>query len=128
MKRLAIFALTLLIPLSLMGCAGSQSDPADTVTDYLEALVAKDGDKVVTLSCADWEGDARAEVDSLEAVDVSLKDAACTTTSQNGDAATVDCTGSLVTSYNGEGQQLNLDRQTYELVKQGGEWRVCGYQ
>jgi hypothetical protein len=128
MKRFWVFTLVLLIPLALIGCASSNSDPSNTITAYLQALVAKDTDKAVSLSCADWEEDARAEVDALESVTPSLKGVSCVTTDQTPEQASVTCIGKLVTTYNGEDQELDLSRQIYQLKLEDGQWRMCGYQ
>jgi hypothetical protein len=115
--------------LMLAGCsAGGGSDAATAVEDYLQAIVDKDPDTVINLSCAAWEEDARTEVDSFQAVDVTLRDPACTVSGTDGDATLVACTGALVTTYDGEDQEIDLSRRTYRVVSEGGEWRMCGYQ
>jgi hypothetical protein len=113
--------------LALAACS-QQDAPAQAIEAYLQALVDKDADRLVTLSCADWEEQATMEVDSFEAVSATLKDANCQTSGQEGDATLVTCTGSIVATYNDEQQELGLDRQVYRVVSEGGEWRMCGYQ
>ncbi len=113
--------------LSLVAC-GQQDAPAQAVEDYLQTLVDKDAERLATLSCAEWEEQATMEVDSFEAVSAELKDASCQTSGEEGDAKLVTCTGSIVATYNDEQQELGLDRHTYRVVSEGGEWRMCGYQ
>jgi hypothetical protein len=128
MSRLWI-VLLLSTVLMLTGCsAEGDSDAATAVEDYLQAIVDKDPDTVINLSCAAWEEDARTEVDSFQAVEVTLSDPACTVTGTDGDATLVACTGALVTTYDGEDQEIDLSRRTYRVVNEGGEWRMCGYQ
>jgi hypothetical protein len=129
MSRLWI-VLLLISAVVLVGCgaSGGGGDAAAAVEDYLQAIVDKEPDTVVNLSCAAWEVDARTEVDSFQAVDVTLRDPACTVTGTDGDATLVACTGALVTTYDGEDQELDLSRRTYRVVNEGGEWRMCGYQ
>jgi hypothetical protein len=117
MPRLQI-VFPLIIALVLAGCGagGGSGGAATAVEDYLQAIVDKEPDTVINLSCAAWEEDARTEVDSFQAVDVTLRDPACT------------CTGALVTTYDGEDQEIDLSRRTYRVVSEGGEWRMCGYQ
>lgn len=123
-------ALLVITAIVLVGCGGSGAggDVAAAVEDYLQAIVDKDPDTVVNLSCAAWEEDALREVDSFQAVDVTLQDASCEVTGTDGDASLVTCTGAFVTTYDGENQELDLSRQTYRVVNEGGEWRMCGYQ
>ena len=53
----------------LAACSGSDDDaPAKAVEDYLNALVAKDENRLPTLVCGDWEQDALIELDSFQAV------------------------------------------------------------
>ena len=128
MSRKWITVLVIVV-LVLVGCGASGGgDAAAAVEDYLQAIVDKEPDTVVNLSCAAWEEDARTEVDSFQAVDVALRDAACAVTRSDGDASLVTCTGALVTTYDGEDQELDLSRRTYRVVSEGGEWRMCGYQ
>src|SRR5688572_1809863 len=124
MSRLWI-VLLLIAAVVLVGCsAGGGGDAATAVEDYLQAIVDKEPDTVINLSCAAWEEDARTEVDSLQAVEVTLRDPACTVTGTDGDAALVDCTGALVTTYDGENVELDLSRRTFRVVNEGGEWRM----
>lgn len=38
------------------------------------------------------------------------------------------CTGKAVLDYNGEKQEVDLSALVYKVAREGGEWRVCGYQ
>lgn len=110
----------------LTACAQA-GDPAAAVEDYLKALADKDANRIVTLSCASWQEDARIEVDSLQTVETALDRVSCSTTVEDDEGALVNCTGQLKMSYNGEPRDLDLSRQTYRVVSEGGEWLVCGY-
>ncbi|MCC6498852.1 MAG: hypothetical protein IT313_01150 [Anaerolineales bacterium] len=111
----------------LAACASSNSDaPAKAVEDYLNALVAKDANKLPTLVCAEWEEDALIELDSFQAVTASLENVSCTQSGTDGDTALVNCTGNIVASYNNEDQRLDLSVRTYQVVEDGGDWLVCG--
>jgi hypothetical protein len=116
-----------LVVLALAAC-GNQDAPAQAVEGYVQALVDKDTDSLVNYSCAAWEEDAMTELDSFGAVSATLEDAGCQSTGEDGDATLVTCTGSIVATYNDEQREITLDRQTYRVVYEGGEWRVCGYQ
>ena len=125
------FSLTILVlilaTLALTACASNNdSAPAKAVEDYLNALVAKDADRLSTLSCGDWEDDALLELDSFQAVNTRLEDVACEQTGTDGSTALVLCNGSIVATYNEEDQELDLSVRTYQVVQEGGEWLVCG--
>ena len=119
----------LLANILLTACASSASDaPAKAVEDYLNALVAKDAGRLPTLVCGDWEEDALIELDSLQAVNARLENAACSQTGTDGNFALVDCAGSIVLTYNNEDQNLDLSLVTYQVVEESGAWLVCGKQ
>ena len=122
---LILFVMTSALLLS--ACAANNSNaPAKAVEDYLNALVAKDADRLTTLSCGDWEDDALLELDSFQAVTARLEGVACEQTGTDGDTALVLCNGSIVATYNDEDQELDLSVRTYQVVQEGGDWLVCG--
>jgi hypothetical protein len=121
---LILAACTLVI---LVGCS-SPDEPAKAIERYLAAVVAKDADRAVTSSCADWEDQAHQEVDSFQAVDVTLKDVACSVTEDDGNDKLVTCSGAIIATYNNENREIALDGKSYRAVLEGGEWRMCGYQ
>jgi len=118
-------ALFLLVVLT--GCASGGDAAPNAVEAYLEALVAEDGDRIANLVCADWEQDAMLELDSFMGVSARLEDMSCAQSSLDGDNAQVVCSGAIVATYNNEDRQMALDTRTYDVLKEGGEWRVCGY-
>ena len=118
----------LLIALLLSACGASSNDAAaKTVEAYYQAVVVKDVDKAMSLSCADWESNAQMDVDSFQSVDAELKDFSCTVSGEDGDYTLVSCTGEISMSYNGEAQSLDLSTQTYQVVQEGGDWLFCGF-
>jgi hypothetical protein len=126
-KLFLILILVMIANIVLAACASRSNDaPAKTVEDYLNALVAKDQDRLTTLSCSDWEDDALLELDSFQAVDAKLDGLACAQTGTDGDTALVLCKGKIIMTYNNEDQDLNLDTRTYEVVQEDGNWLVCG--
>ena len=123
---LILFILLMATPL-LAACAATNADaPARAVEGYLNALVAKDADRLSTLSCGEWEDDALLELDSFQAVTARLEGLACEQTGTDGDTALVLCNGKIVATYNDEDQELDLSVRTYQVVQEGGEWLVCG--
>jgi hypothetical protein len=128
-RTFSLTFLTLLITtLFLSACASSDNSkaPAKAVEEYLNALVAKDANRLPTLVCSDWEDDALIELDSLQAVTARLDGIACTQTGTDGDTALVNCSGKLITTYNNEDQDMDLSVRTYQVVQQNGDWLVCG--
>ena len=125
-KILLVLFLVLTANVLLIACASSTDAPAKAVENYLNALVDKDADRLSTLVCGDWEEDALIELDSFQAVTARLEDAACTQTGTDGETALVDCTGSIIASYNDENQELDLSVRTYQVTQEGGDWLVCG--
>ncbi len=118
----------LILALVLAACAQSLDAPAQAVEDYLNALVSKDADRLSSLSCADWEPTAILELDSLQAVETRLEGLACTAVAEEDGTFSVNCTGKILATYNGEDQELDLSVRTYNVVEQGGEFLVCGYK
>ena len=126
MRKIMLLALVA-ISFILTSCGSSSTDaPAKAVENYLNALVAKDAERLPTLVCGDWEEDALIELDSFQAVTASLENVSCTQTGTDGDTALVLCTGNIVASYNNEDQRLDLSVRTYQVVEEGGDWLVCG--
>ena len=128
MRKILLGVLMVMIAsLVLTACSSKHTDaPAKAVEDYLNALVAKDADRLPSLVCGDWENDALIELDSFQAVTARLDNVACTQTGIDGDTTLVKCTGKIVATYNNEDQELDLSVRTYQVVQEGGDWLVCG--
>jgi len=127
-KTIPALLISVLAGMLLAACspAASADAPSNAVEEYLSTLVAKDADRLPTLVCGDWEEDALIELDSFQAVEARLEAASCEQTGTDGDTALVDCTGSIIATYNEEDQELDLSVRTYQVVQQGGDWLVCG--
>ncbi len=129
MRKLFLFTLLTALALTVLSACGSSTNtdaPAQAVEDYLNALVAKDADRLPTLVCGDWEEDALIELDSFQAVTARLENVACTQSGTDGETALVNCTGSIVATYNNEDQALDLSVRTYQVTEDNGTWLVCG--
>lgn len=101
---------------------------AQAVEGYYQALAEKDKDRLINLSCVDWEQSALMELDSLTGVGSELNEIKCQETSIEGENSLVTCSGELALDYNGELQSLALDGRTIVVRIEDGEWRVCGYK
>lgn len=129
MRKLFLFTLLTALALTVLSACGSSTNtdaPAQAVEDYLNTLVAKDADRLPTLVCGDWEEDALIELDSFQAVTARLENVACTQSGTDGETALVNCTGSIVATYNNEDQALDLSVRTYQVTEDNGTWLVCG--
>ena len=121
-------AILLLLAAGCSAGAQSGSGAASAVEAYNQALVAKDADRLSTLSCADWEADARTELESFGAVKTTLEDMRCQDSGTEGDFTLVACTGKISADYNGEILEIDLAGHTYQAKLEGGDWRMCGYR
>ena len=127
MRKIFLIVLVTIVSTILTACAaGNENAPAKAVEDYLNALVAKDENRLSTLSCGEWEDDALLELDSFQAVTARLDGLACEQTGTDGKTALVLCQGNIIATYNNEDQELDLSVRTYQVVQEGGEWLVCG--
>jgi hypothetical protein len=113
--------------LILSACGAGDSGASQTVEGYITALASKNEAGLLSNSCAAYEDDALLELDSLALVEVSLADGvACQEVGSDGDSTLVNCTATLQMSYNGEAQELDFSKVTYEVVNENGNWLVCG--
>ena len=127
MRTFSLILIIVFITLTLPACASNNDNaPVQAVESYLNALVEKDANRLTTLSCGEWEDDAILALDSFQAVETRLEGLACEQTGTDGDTALVLCNGSIVATYDGEDQQMDLSRFTYQVLQEGGEWLVCG--
>ena len=114
----------------LVSCGGGQANAsaADATYAYLEALANKDKDTVVSLTCKDWEEQAMLEVDALMSVGAQLNNVSCSQVGEDGEDALVVCSGTLDLTYNDEIRAIELDKRTYTMTMEDGQWRVCSYK
>lgn len=127
-----VAVLVIVLSLMLAACGstgtGGKNPAAGAVENYLKAVVNKESAKVSTLSCKAWESQALLEMDGFQAVKAELDGVSCKDAGTDGNATLVACTGKIVLTYNTEKQSLDVSRQTYKVVQEGGDWRVCGYK
>ena len=89
-------------------------------------MAAQDGTQLSSLSCADYEAQALANLESFQSVELTLNDLKCTSSVITEDTADVTCTGSLSASYGAENFEFDLSTATYSVVKVDGSWLMCG--
>ena len=123
-----IFGLTFL----LVACSTQKNNGAEAVVEqYFQAIVNGDEDRIATLSCADWESSARADVAAFYGVKARLEGVTCTKVetgeSAPGDSVVIECGGAIIATYNNEDASFELAGKQFKVIDQGGEWLVCGY-
>jgi hypothetical protein len=126
-----LWAVLAALGLSLAACGASAApsgDPAQAIESYLQARAVPDADKMISLSCAAWEPQARLEFTSIQGRSPQLENLACTASNADGATALVTCQGKIVTSYDGEQREFDLAERPFKAAQEGGEWRMCGYQ
>lgn len=127
MQKTCHFLFFLIILSFMVACAGKPSDQsARAVEEYYQALVDRDQNRLINASCGAWESQARTDFNAFTAVKLELKDLKCNTTGEEGDAKLVSCSGFILANYGAEDLEVNIADRTYLVVKEGGEWRLCG--
>jgi hypothetical protein len=124
MKRTSFI---ILLVLFLAACKGSVSPAEQSMQKYMQALVDKDQNALLSLVCPSYEMDALLEFDSFALIQTTLKDVSCHETGSTASETQVVCKGSIDASYNGEIQSFDLSARTYTVINEKGYWLVCGY-
>lgn len=127
-KKVLLFIL--LACLMIAGCAKQETkstEEAKVVESFYQAIVGQERDKIGSIACSDWEKDAVREVDAFMGVKSELKDFTCSVQKSEGDAADVVCDGSIAASYGNEVTEFPLKDRVHKVIKQNGEWRLCGF-
>ena len=131
MIRKTILGFAFLVFISMFflpGCNNETSTEApEAVLDYLNALVEMDEIGMINKSCANWEEDAGLEHKSFAAVKLSLENPDCQVTGEQDGYILVNCTGMIIANYGAEDLEIDISKQTYRVLQEGGEWRMCGY-
>jgi len=116
-----------LIPLlTLPACIQSQDGGGAIVQAYLQALVDGNKDRMISLTCGDFQAEAILEFDSFQGVKSSLENVTCKQTGGDEKTKEVTCTGKISATYGNEIQEFDLSSQTYRLNLEGQEWLICG--
>ncbi len=127
-RKLSLPLLVFVIAIMLASCSQSSS-ASDVVEDYFAAIVDTDDLLAINLSCSDWEQGARIDSASFEGFEAKLEDVSCTVEEEDGETATVSCTGKIVFAYAGEeDQERPLEHLNFHIVLEDDGWRMCGYK
>ncbi len=127
MQKQAIL-MVIIVGMLLAGCQNTPAgEPPKAVESYLQALVARDQNAMTAASCANWEANALNEYNSFNAVKLNLQSLACQEAGQDGNYHLVTCTGQIIANYGAEDLQIDVAGRTYQVLQEGGRWRMCGY-
>ncbi len=133
-QRVTHFAFIAFSAVALLACTGGAAGSTavgsapQAVQDYLQARVQSDLDKMINLSCPDWEAQARVEAASFKSMKATLDGVSCQNSGTSGPYTLVSCKGKIVTSYNGESRDWSISDHAFRVIQDHGEWRMCGYQ
>lgn len=108
--------------------SASAADPAQVAQAYLSARAQSDASKMVGLSCAAWEAQAKVEASSFRALKARLDNVTCSTAAARDESSSVICQGRILTDYDGETRAFDVSARRYRLVREAGDWRMCGYE
>ncbi len=125
MKRFTVLSL-LLVAWVAAGCTQPRS-AVETIQEYLRAKVESgDETQLISLSCADYEAQARTDATSFANIDATIESMDCTEAGAEGDAAVIACEGKIAAIYGaGDERELGLGGP-YLAVQEDGEWKMCG--
>lgn len=130
-KRSTIVLIVALIcGLTAAACGGGSADSAaKAVESYLTLRNNKDVNKLLAVSCKDWEGQATAEIASFQSMNASLDSLSCQPSGTDGQFTVVKCSGKLSTQYQAETPRVrDLSERNYKAIQEDGQWKMCGYQ
>ena len=129
MKKTILLILAALSLFAMAGCAkkSDSSEAIKPVEAFYDAIVSQNRDRVSSIACAAWEKDALRDVDAFMGVKSELKDFSCSVSSEGKDEAMVTCKGAIAASYGTEITEFPLDQRSHKVIKEQGEWRICGY-
>lgn len=136
MKQFMRIFLLIAILVLIAGCGANektaetpkQSEEAAVVESFYNAIIAHDRDSIANIACADWEKDGKREVDAFAGTKPELVDFACSLKDGGDATATVSCTGKIAASYGNEVTDFELGDRIHTVVKENGEWRICGFE
>ena len=127
-KKLKTITLACLVIFLFSTCTKSTGNPSLVTFEYLSALVNKETEKIVALSCNEWETNAIMDVDSLMNIKAELSNVECDEVGREGNEAYVVCSGIIKLTYDAEIQEIDLNSRKYTLRLENNDWRMCNYQ
>ena len=129
MKKILVTVLLFLSITALSACSkkSSTSEAARPVEAFYQAIVSQERNRIGSIACADWEKEALREVDAFMGVKSELKDFSCSVSEESDSSASVICKGAIAASYGAEITDFPLENRVHKVIKEQGEWRICGF-
>ncbi len=127
-SAILVLVISLIGALALSACGQNQDSPVQAVENYLKLRVASDAPKLLVASCKDWESQATVEAASFQSMNAKLEGMSCKQAGEDGQFQIVACDGKIVTQYAGETRNWDLAAKNFKVVKEDGQWKMCGYQ
>lgn len=133
MKKVIIFICVALILGLTLACSSEKknektAEEAAVVESFYNAIVNHDRDVIGTIACADWEKNGKREVDAFAGTKTELVDFACSAAESGAESATVSCSGKIAAAYGTEITDFPIAGRIHSVVKENGEWRICGFE
>lgn len=133
MKKYIILISVVLILSLTIACSSEKksektAEEAAVVESFYNAIVNHDRDVIATIACADWEKNGKREVDAFAGTETELVDVACSVKESGAESALVSCTGKIAASYGTEITDFPIAERVHTVVKENGEWRICGFE
>lgn len=126
-KRDVGFVLFVLLAFTLAGCSNTRNGAITAVERYYLAIVQQSQSELSNIVCPDFEEQARMELNSFQGVKIELTDFNCSVSEQEEEQASVICNGKIVASYGNEKMDFPLEERVHTVIKESGDWLVCGY-
>lgn len=128
--KISRFILIILILILAVGCSSKDKNASEqikAVETFYNTIISQQRDMVGTIACAAWERDAYREVDAFMGVKSEMKDFSCSVQNATDTSAEVVCKGKIAASYGNEITEFPIENRIHKLVKENGEWRLCGF-
>ena len=127
-SRMFVMLLLLVSLSAILAACADEGSASETVENYLKAKITADEDKLVSLSCKDWEVQARLDAAPFKSGEAEFDGMSCKDAGKQDDFTLVTCEGTLSFVYQGEQREQDLSEITYLTIKEDDEWKMCGEQ
>jgi hypothetical protein len=125
-KRLLVIMLMTIV-FAACGTVDQDDRAGEIVENYYRALVEGDVIQMKNISCKYWEEGAQLEFDAFVGVKMDLPDISCTVSGKGNEEIIVNCEGKILATYGSEQQSFDLGTVDYKVVREGGDYRMCGH-
>lgn len=130
-KKFSLLVALCLLGLFLFGCGGGGSDPASVVESAMNAMITGEVDSLGEYVCADILPQAEEAAKMLkvsteeEGGKIELTNMSYKVTSEEGDKATVEVSGTVKATHPEYGDMEEDVTESMDVIKEDGKWKVC---